>query len=237
MPYTVHLNGLAGIFMQEGIFDPNSEEDSEFAALIGILELPTHILGRQTTNLHLWYQYCLQKEGVEELTGLPCSLLHLLASSLDTDIEERLPQWTHEESDPVVGQIWNASHHAGMIMVRELRKDQGFPVSHGEQSVATSVRQIMIIIRELRRLLDTNAPIHRSGLFFPLIAAGSQLKFLTLEDRSTIKECLGLLSNVSAANHVFFNATMTVLETLWASDGTRSIHQVARDLGLELCLI
>lgn len=236
MPWTIHLNGIAGIFLQDSNVDPQSEEAIELAALIGVLDLPTHTLGRQTKHLHIWHKYCLHKVGPEELTGIPCSLIHLLASAFEPDIEDRLLNWPNEHVDPLSGQLWNATQHGGLIMVREFRRDQGLPITHGENVVANSVKQIMANVRELRPKLDRNIAVNWDSLLFPLVAAGSQFKFLTYEDREIIKECVASLSTGAVTSWPYYRAAITVLETLWASDGTRSINQVTRDLGLELAL-
>ncbi|KAF2622453.1 hypothetical protein BU25DRAFT_208960 [Macroventuria anomochaeta] len=114
MPFSIHLNGIASIFHQRHVLQSPTDESRELTGLIGVLDLFMHTLGRRNKNLHMWHKHCMSQSGVEEVMGLPCSLIKLLASPLDDDIEERLLQWPGELSEPVMCKIWEATQYAGL---------------------------------------------------------------------------------------------------------------------------
>jgi hypothetical protein len=89
--WTIHVDGIAGILQEQGVLDtPPVGEWKELVSLMGVLDLPTHSLGRCGEHLHLWYKHCWKENGIDESTGSPCSLLYLLASVLEPDVEDRL---------------------------------------------------------------------------------------------------------------------------------------------------
>jgi hypothetical protein len=236
-PWTIHLDGIAGILQEQGVLDtPPVGEWKELVSLMGVLDLPTHSLGRRGEHLHLWYKHCRNDNGIDESTGFPCSLLHLLASVLEPDVEDRLLQWPGWPGNSMTWITWDATRYAGAIMVREYRKQHDLPVNQDPQLVAMSVDRILSNLRELRTSIDRNTLSNSNSLLFPLVAAGSQAECLTSEDRAFIKECIIALSGDSLSNWPCYQAVLTTLETFWASNGQEALDQVTRDLGLELGL-
>lgn len=236
MPYTMHLNGIAGIFHQRFSSQSPSEESRELAALIGALDLPTHIVGRQTKNLNMWHQHCMGQTGLEEITGLPCSLLDLFASHSDHDIEQRLLQWPGEPGEPVMCKTWEATQYAGLIRVRDLRAAQGLPIDTEGISTSSLVQHVFALMRDLRMRLDVNIFATTDIFFLPMLAVGSQAKFLTEDQRVFVREGISALSNHTNGGSPYYDSALHVLERLWAGDVTRSVEYVAKEMGLELGL-
>lgn len=236
MPFSIHLNGIASIFHQRHVLQSPTDESRELAGLIGVLDLPTHSLGYKNTHLHMWNQHCMGQTGVEEITGLPCSLIDLLASHMDDDIEERLLQWPGEPSEPVIGKIWEATQHAGLIRIRDLRSAQDLHANPDLQSTASIVRHVLELLQDLRLRLDTGTFAAIENLLFPLVAVGSQANHLTAEDRALIKKGIVCLANHKFSCYTYYEAIVCVLDTYWAGDGTRSLDHVAREMGFELGL-
>lgn len=236
MPFSIHLNGIATIFHQRCALRVPTEDSRELAALIGVLDLPTHSIGRQNQHLHMWREYCMGQAGVEEVTALPCSLLDLFASTADDNIEERLSQWPGEPNEPAMCRLWEATQLAGLVRIRDLRLDQGLPVRSDTKSVNSTVRQILDLLQDLRMRLDPSTFATTDSLFFPLVTAGSQSSALTDADRALIKDCIVTLSEGTLSNYPYYEAVVYVLDTLWASDGSKSLDNIARDTGFELGL-
>jgi hypothetical protein len=236
MPFSIHLNGIASIFHQRHALQTPTYDSRELAALIGVLDLPTHSLGRQNEHLHMWRKHCMGQSGIEEVSGLPCSLLDLLASPNDDDIEKRLLQWSGEPGEPVMCKIWEATQYAGLIMVRELRSEQGLPTSTDTQSITSTVQHILVLLQDLRIRMDVCTFASTETLLFPLVGAGSQPTSLTADNRRFIRDCIVALADNSLSSYPYYEAVVLVLEALWASDGSRSLNQMTRDMDLELGL-
>lgn len=236
MPFSIHLNGIASIFHERHIAQPPTDDARELAMLIGVLDLPVYSLGRQTKHLNVWHDYCMGQSGLEEVTGLPCSLVDLLASPMDDDIEERLLQWPGEPNHPVMCKIWEATQYAGLILAREYRTIHGFPLNIETQSTSSTVRCVLTLIHELRMGMNTRAFGSTQAFFMPLVAAASQPKSLTADDRAFIRECLFTLADGTLSDYPYYEAASIVLERLWASDGTPSLDHITRELNFELGL-
>lgn len=236
MPFSIHLNGIASIFHQKHVLHSPTDESRELAGLIGVLDLPTHSLGRKNTHLHMWNQHCMGQNAIEEVTGLPCSLIDLLASHMDDDIEERLLQWPGEPNEPVMCKIWEATQYAGLIRIRDLRKEHGLHVHSEMQSTASVVRHVLELLQDLRLRLDVETFAATERLLFPLVAVGSQSTLLTAEDRIFIKDSIVSLANHTVSSYPYYEAVVRVLESLWAGDGTKTLDHVTREIGFELGL-
>ncbi|KAF1923194.1 uncharacterized protein M421DRAFT_328858 [Didymella exigua CBS 183.55] len=236
MPFSIHLNGIASIFHQRFVLHSSTETSRELAGLIGVLDLPTHSLGRQNGHLHMWHDHCMGQTGVEEVSGLPCSLLDLFASMMDDDIEDRLSQWPGEPGEPVMCKIWEATQLAGLIRIRDLRLDQGLPAQPDRNAIVPAVRQVLDLLQGLRVRLDPSTFASTESLLLPLAAAGSQTSALIESDRTFIRECVNSLAGHSLSSYPYYEGVVSVLETLWASDGCKTLDSVSRDMGFELGL-
>jgi hypothetical protein len=186
--------------------------------------------------LHMWREHCMGQTGIEEVTALPCSLLDLFASTTDDDIEERLSQWPVEPNEPAMCRLWEATQLAGLIRTRDLRLDQGLPVRADAKSVVSTVRQILDLLQDLRMRLDPSTFATTDSLFFPLVVAASQPSALTEADRTFIKDCIVALSDGSLSSYPYYEAVVSVLDRLWASDGSKSLDNITREMGFELGL-
>lgn len=232
----MHMNGIASIFHQRFALQVPTDESRELATLIGALDLPTHVLGRQTKQLHMWHQHCMGQGGIEEITGVPCSLLDLFASPMDHEIEQRLLQWPGEPGEAVMCKTWEATQFAGLIRIRDLRLEQGLPVDTDKHPTATIVQHILDLMRDLRIRLDVNIFATTDIFFFPLVAVGSQAQFLTTENRAFIKDGITALANNSTGCYPYYDSVLKLLEALWAGDSTKSLESIAREMGMELGL-
>ncbi|KAF2999471.1 hypothetical protein E8E13_008365 [Curvularia kusanoi] len=232
----MHMNGIANIFQHRFALQDPSDESRELAVLIGALDLPTHILGRQTKHLYMWQQHCTGQGGIEEITGIPCSLLDLFASPLDDDIEQRLLRWSGEPGEPVMCKTWEATQWAGLIRIRDIRMEHGLPINAVENTTRSVVQHILALMRDLRIRLDVNIFATTDMFFFPLVAIGSQPQYLSADNRMFIRDGISALANSSTASYPYYEAVLKLLEIQWAQGGTKSIDTIAKEMGLELGL-
>jgi hypothetical protein len=84
--------------------------------------------------------------------------------------------------------------------------------------------------------LDPSTFATTDSLFFPLVAASSQSSVLIEADRIFIKDCIVALSEGSLSSYPYYEAVVRVLDTLWASDGSKSLDNITREMGFELGL-
>lgn len=62
--------------------------------VLGGLDMDVWIVGRQTEPLHIWATWCMGREGIEPITGLPRPLLDLIARvSRKEDVASELRQF------------------------------------------------------------------------------------------------------------------------------------------------
>ena len=214
----------------------------DLIGLIGVLDLPTHTIGRQTSHLKIWKTRCCHQHGIEEGLGLPHSLVDLLASIAESDTEEQLLQWKYESDDQIQQQIWQAARHAGILSVRELRVNNPFHYfdglysaqQHTGPATADIQRALLSTLQGLQEKMKDETFTGRQTLLFPLVMAGSQHSLLTANDQSFIRNSMNALACNNLTLDQYYGTTYKVLESFWASDGQKTFDQTVRDMGLEL---
>jgi hypothetical protein len=235
MPWTIHLNGITSMLREHGKFQTFSEQRHEIMGLIGTMDLPTHILGRQNEHLHVWYDHCRDQPGIEdEVTGLPHNLVDILSSVMHPGIEERLLQWKPDvASDATMYKVWDTVRYAGIIAARD------FAPGHEPMTLLceSAVHYVLLRLRELDYAIKDKNLNARRALLFPLVAAGSKPSLLTPSDKDYITSSILVLSDGDGGlYHRQVIVTLTEYWDYWASDGRVSLQQFARDKGRELGL-
>lgn len=248
LPFTIHVDGLAALLERQGAFVDPGEDTKDLISLVGIFDLQSHILGRQTPAHHIWCNHCRGQSGVEEISGLPCSLLDLLSSIAESDIEQRLIAWTEEPGYPVQTKLWTATCYAGVISAREFRRNHyGEERPHHDIVLgdwtnmaplpgALLVHEIISAMRAFQQELRTEAVPFKAAALYPLVAAGSLNCDLTPFDREFIRANILHLAGGKPVHHTYYQAIVTVLEEFWVKSYGRSLGQVALDMNLELGL-
>ena len=239
MPWTIHLNGLASILREKGKFQPAHADPYDTISLIGVLDLPTHILGRQNEHLHVWYNHCQNKSGIEEITGLPRSLVDVLSSIMLPGVEERLLQWTpsvletSDANDDTLFKIWDTVRYASIVAARDLAPCYAPPTLLCE----SAVHYVLVRLRELEPVMKDSNLAARRGLLFPLTVAGSAPALLTAEDKAFILTSIADLSDGDGdLYHLQVIVTLKEYWACWANVGRTSLQQFAKDQGRELGL-
>jgi hypothetical protein len=239
MPWTVHLNGIVGLLRERGAFGGKQFDEHDTMSLIGILDLPTHILGRQNEQLHVWNSYCQFQPGVEEISGLPCSLIDILSAIMQPGVEERLLQWKPDTNDVTMYKIWDTARYAGIISARDFgpcyetatAEDSPPPMTLLYES---AVHYVLLGLRELDAAMKDKNLAGRRALFFPLVAAASASAFLTSYDKAFIVQSINALAD--GDGDLYHAHMIHTLTAYWATDGRRSLQQFTLDEGLELGL-
>jgi hypothetical protein len=237
LPWTFHLNGVSSILDGRGIAKDQDGHIRDYVFFIGVLDLPTHTLGRRTKHLQIWYRNCRFRFGIEDSLGLPCSLVDLLCLILEPDIEKRLCSWPGEAGTSEQCQIWDLTRYAGIVMAHNLRVKQGLvEESKSDELVAFAVRHIMTTTSQTRAKLGQLSYDPWSGLLFPLVTAGSQPNLLSVADKSLIVESIKDLASGSLERYPYFGKVVSALNEFWVSGRGRSLEQVVIDLDMELGL-
>jgi hypothetical protein len=237
LPWTFHLNGISSLLDKRSAVHDSDGRVKDYILFIGILDLPTHTLGRKTPHLQIWSRFCQARTGIEDSLGLPCSLVDLLCSIMEPGVEVRLRSWSGEDGTPEQLQIWDLTRHAGIIKSRQHR---GAEVSnnkgHDDDSVAYAVRRIITTATEIKKKEGRLMYETCSGLFFPLVAAGSQPRHLTSSDKNLIVECIKDLPYGPLEAYPYYGRVVTALREFWENSSGRSLEEVVVDLDMELGL-
>lgn len=73
---------------------PAQSERQQYLEILGGLDMDVWIVNRQSPPLHIWANYCQNRQGFEELTGLPRPLLDLISLvSRGEDVSRDLQQY------------------------------------------------------------------------------------------------------------------------------------------------
>jgi hypothetical protein len=237
LPWTFHLNGISSILEDKSTLHDPERNVRDHVLFIGIMDLPTHTLGRKTDHLQIWFRFCRFRCGIEDSLGLPCTLVDLLCSIMEPGIEARLRSWTGEDGTSEQCQPWGLTRHAGIIMAQNYRSEHRLTEHIGNDAlIASSVRYIITTASQIREELGRLSYAPWSGLLFPLVAAGSQPLYLSLADKSLIVESIKDLPYGSLESYPYYGNIVTALHEFWNNGGRRSLQQVVQDLDLELGL-
>jgi len=239
LPWAVHVNGMTSLARERNVFSNTSDNTKNHMYMIGILDMPTHTLGRKMDYLHVWYDHCRFQSGLEDYLGLPCSSVDLLCSITQPDIEQRLLTWQSEAGTAEECAIWDLTRHTGILMAYNYRIDH---VMDGKccgmelDLIIVSMRHILTTVHSLRTQHGTLVPETWSNLSFPLAAAGSLSQALTEDDKILIHQSISDLANGSLDVCPYYQKASMVLHELWENACDRSIQQMARDLDVEIAL-
>src|ERR1051326_6108727 len=96
LPWTFHLSGISSVLDGRSTVHNICGHAKDYILFIGVLDLPTHSLGRRTSHLQIWHRSCRLRSGIEDSLGLPCSLVDLLCSIKEPEIQTQLALWPGE---------------------------------------------------------------------------------------------------------------------------------------------
>jgi hypothetical protein len=87
--------------------------------MLASFDIPAYILNRKTPYHRLWAQYNLNRAGIEDESGLPCSLVDLLAQLDHVRTIDALFKWQIPTGDLAQIYSWDATRYAAIVRVLE----------------------------------------------------------------------------------------------------------------------
>lgn len=121
----MHLDGLEAILVERGCLDPfnRSPNIAHLVEVVGLLDLPTITIGRVRSKRFLWTRFVAPglAPGVEYTSGLPRSLLNIMAQLGARDVEHSLVTWPGERGeDYMCHHLWEAARVSAILHNRAL---------------------------------------------------------------------------------------------------------------------
>lgn len=109
--------------------DPEPEL-TQAIEVMGVFDLPPLVVGRQTPSLNVWRRYRLGQlirsveeiDSVEMVTGIPRSMIDMLAYEDGQLTEEHLWLWPGCAGTLLQCQLWEAYKYAMMLKIRRQRR-------------------------------------------------------------------------------------------------------------------
>lgn len=241
MPYTTHLNAIIAMIKSWKNIETQSCSDLlEFLSLLGFLDLQSHILNRLTPQHYIWHTFCRGQQGVYRISGLPYSLMDLLAKIHTPGAEHELLSWTPPPGAPAQQLLWKATRFAGILSVYELQSKQGTLSTTPTWSINAPltpqvlVQNILGLIQQCLVFVPSSSGQFKQTLIYPLVMVASQRSVLASADKEFI--CKTIRDLASERNYFAYQGILGLAQEFWRSDD-RSIEDTALRLDLELALL
>lgn len=135
-PWTIHLKGMEKLLHARLTTLPTRDPTAyaiEAIEVMGIMDLPTFVIGRQSPSLGIWRQYrsgqllpqAATPDAIEPMSGLPKSLIDLFSAADEERSEEGFWLWPGFEGNMLQCHLWEAYRLAGMLDARRIRRQRG----------------------------------------------------------------------------------------------------------------
>ncbi|CAG7566045.1 unnamed protein product [Fusarium equiseti] len=126
--WTPLLKGLHGVLQTRELLNDTHKPrlTNHLVEVIALMDIPFFTLNRITPSLNMWKLYIQanKTEGIEETSGLPYTLITLLANLDSPDAESDLLSWPGELGDDFIHiHLWEAFKYAGVLHSRVLNAD------------------------------------------------------------------------------------------------------------------
>ena len=139
LPWTMHLQGMYNILQSHGVENFPAHQDTPFRMhlfeVMGVMDMPTFTIGRQTPSIGVWRKYCRNAGGrgedVEQVSGLPRSLLDIFSCIDAGTTEETFLDWPGEPGTFLQCHLWEAFRLAGLLACRQRSR---FTTIEGQES-------------------------------------------------------------------------------------------------------
>ncbi|KAF5003723.1 hypothetical protein FDECE_9745 [Fusarium decemcellulare] len=178
--WTPLLKGLHGVLQHRGLL--NTAQRSPLAdhlvEVVALLDIPCFTVNRISRSLDVWKMHVgpNRQLGIEQTSGLPYTLITLLADLGSLQAEECLLQWPGElGSDFIQIHLWDAFRYAGILHSRALLGDMQHPHSQSTSKPRTEVLR-MKAFAAIQAIVDSGAFTFRQPLaraiLYPLFISG-----------------------------------------------------------------
>ncbi|KAF5599117.1 hypothetical protein FPCIR_2513 [Fusarium pseudocircinatum] len=174
------LKGLHGVLQaRELLNDPQRPPvANHLLEAVGLLDIPFFTLNRITPSLEIWKSYVQphKHSGVEQISGIPYSLMNLLANMDSTTIEQDLLQWPGELGDEFAQiHLWEAFRLTGILHSRCLADHHQDQTTPPRTNISTEILR-MKVFASIQAIIGIGTFNFRLSLaraiLYPLFIAG-----------------------------------------------------------------
>ncbi|KAJ4286503.1 hypothetical protein N0V90_013203 [Kalmusia sp. IMI 367209] len=216
----------------------HDEDSRDVLIMLASYDIPVYILNRKTEYHRLWAKYNLGLLGIEEESGLPCSLLDLLAQIDNPDTTDALFAWQVPPGEPAQIYSWDATRYAAIIRALEDSKttsDLDLATSLLSRGVSLDelVRSLLNSVQQCLLHLHPESSQFNQTLVFPLVMAASQRNHLSCDAKDFI--CSTMQSLAMEGNYHLRQGILKIIQEHWANDDD-TIEETARRLDLEVAM-
>lgn len=255
LPWTMHIEGMYSILQSHSPDDPPGIATltpfrAHLLEVMGVMDMPCLALGRQRPPIGIWRRFCQPtgpRHGIELVTGLPRSLLDLLAGIGFDTTEQSFWDWPGEAGNFLQHYLWEAYRLAGILTIRQCERlgnaSPGGPPSRSmwRQASSCPADSSMLAARVLANVdalrlgcleRPNEDPFIKNSILFPIVVAGLEVDIIRKYPRfqETIRICfLG-----SYQDHIL----LEILEEVWRRDDPGlDINDLVRASGIEMGLL
>ncbi|KAF5675081.1 hypothetical protein FCIRC_7554 [Fusarium circinatum] len=174
------LKGLHGVLQARDLLnDPQRPPvANHLLEAVGLLDIPFFTLNRITPSLEIWKSYVQphKHSGIEQISGIPYSLMNLLANMDSTTIEQDLLQWPGELGDEFAQiHLWEAFRLAGILHSRCLADHDQDQTTSSRVNISTEILR-MKVFASIQAIIGIGTFNFRLSLaraiLYPLFVAG-----------------------------------------------------------------
>lgn len=254
LPWTMHIEGMHNILQSRSPNEsPITATPTPFRAhlleVMGVMDIPCLAIGRQLPSIGIWRRFCQPtgpRHGIEPVTGIPRSLLDLLAGiGLDTT-EQSFWDWPGEAGNFLQCYLWEAYRLAGILSIRQCERQK--PLSDSRQGLSTwrqpnscPADSSMLVARVLASVdalrmgcleRPNEDPFIKNSILFPLVVAGLEADIMRKNPhwQQTIRR-----SSLGSRQD---DILLGILEEVWHRGGsTLDINALVRAKDVEMGLL
>lgn len=262
-PWTIHIKGMERLVDERASMSPLADPDPfliQAIEVMGVFDLRAMVVGRQTPSLNVWRRYrrgqltriTQEPDAVEIVTGLPRSMIDMLAYEEGELTEEELWLWPGCVGTLLQCQLWEAYKFALMLHVRRFRRHGGSAVTQysPEQFPRVTLPSDEILLLKALSAVDAVYNGARqpaavdslvlNAILFPLFHVALEVFTSSDKERQDIVEAW---FKYSTQDDPFANAkqsweVLQVIHAKYKEDGTiLTPDEVARFKGIEVALL
>jgi hypothetical protein len=215
-----------------------------FIESMAIMDMPTFVRGRDTPTLGIWGLLRAGQaatptglvEGVESVSGLPRSLLDIIARIGNAFVEKEFAAWPGHEGSVPHCHLWEACRLAGILLSRRQNRSTGAASPTNEVIVCRLVATLDALY-ETRHREEYSHILATNSILYPYSAA--RLEVSILRERPSwvqvLRKCGGLCDayrdtpNAIILEEILDNALKT-------GDNDVDLDKQAQRRGVELSL-
>lgn len=261
-PWTVHIKGMEKLLDERANLSPLTDPEpalTQAIEVMGVFDLRAFVIGRQTPSLNVWRRYRLgqliraapQEDSVEAVTGIPRSLIDMLAYEEGELTEEHLWLWPGCTGTLLQCQLWEAHKYAMMLHVRRCRQQRNSAITNHSPIQAPKIKlpsNEVLLIKALSALDAVHNGARQpaaadslvlNAILFPLFLIGVEVFTSPDKERQDIVEAW---YKHAIQDDPFANARQSweilqVIASTYQEGRVVTPDEVARFKGIEVALL